>query len=105
METFGKVPLSFEKLTVSTSVVSLTSSYINPTPGQEGAGTHPSCAYITVEGGSVRFRVDGVDPTTTTGHACSDQDIVVLDTRLALEQFRVIRSGDQDATLQVTYCF
>lgn len=105
METFGKVPLTFEKITVSTNVVALTSSYMSPSAGQEGAGNHPSCAYITIEGGSMRFRVDGEDPTTTTGHACGDQDIIVLDTRSALEQFRAVRSGDQDAVIQVTYCF
>lgn len=101
----GRVPVSFEKLTISTSAVMLTSSLLHPTPGQSGAGNAACLAFMTVEGGSIRFRVDGGSPTTADGHLVLDGGSVEIETIQALEKFKAIRAANKNATLFVTYFF
>ena len=103
MKSISGVPYSFESMTVNTSVVSLTSSRLRPEAGERGAGSHASAAIVTIEGGTLRFRVDGGDPTSSEGHYIESGDVLELDTIGTLEQFRAVSGTTSIVTMQVTY--
>ena len=83
----------FESITVSTSAVVLVI-------GAQGGNTQ---AFITVEDAAVRFRLDGVAPTSTVGHLLLEGDTLVLNDGATLSKVRFVRRDGLDATLQVSY--
>ena len=83
----------FETVTVSSTAKPLTQSILL-------GYTH---AFITVEAAAVRFKVDGDLPTATVGHDLAVGDVLTLDNRTQLTNFKAIRSGGGDATLRVSY--
>jgi len=83
----------FESITVSSSVVSLNSSYA------AGADT----VLITSESNAIRYRVDGLDPSASVGHTMVAGGGVELEGFWEISQFRAIRRDASDATLRVTY--
>lgn len=98
------VAFDYETITVSTSVVGLTGSKIQPASGRAA-----SSAAITVEGANIRYRLDGGEPVAGgAGHLGYDTSIAptlviwVYGTE-NLRNFRVVREGASDATLRVTY--
>lgn len=100
----GAVPGNYEAVSVSTAAVGLTVAAYRPESGRY-AGREARGAQISIEGGDIRFRVDGGDPTASEGHpALEDTELVLADTQ-TIRQFRAIRSGSADATLRVTYFF
>lgn len=89
-------PAGFEQVTVSSSVVSLD-------PPNDA-----SKALLGVEANSLRYRDDGTDPTATVGFLLKTQGnnpppFVTLESKEAIKQFRAIRDGSSDATLNVLY--
>jgi len=58
---------------------------------------------VQVQGATVRLRLDGVDPTATTGHLLSDGDVIRLSGVPTIRQARFVRAGATDATLAVHY--
>jgi len=86
-------PISFEKITVSTSSIPFTT-----------IPSTPICraVMVTVETDQVRFRVDGSAPDSTTGHLLNVGDILMLENVTMIANFRVIRVTT-DATIQVSY--
>ena len=95
------VPYAFETLTVSNTGKAFTASVYAPT------GVQPRVAQVSLEGDNIRFRVDGVAPTSAVGH------LVQLPTGittvpflicgpLAISQFLAIRTNT-DASVRVTY--
>lgn len=98
------VAFDYETITVSSSVVGLTASKIQPAGGRAALG-----AAITVEGATIRYRLDGGNPVVgSAGHLGYDtsvapaQVIWVYGTE-NLRRFRAVREGASDATLRVTY--
>lgn len=89
----GTVYTAFEAVTVSTTAVALTAA----TFGQSNE------AFITVENGAVRFRMDGTAPTASQGHELDVGDSLTLDSRDQIERIRFIRRNGVDATLRVSY--
>lgn len=89
----GPAYATFESVTVSTTAVTLT------------AATYTNCdnALITVETDQVRFRLDGVAPTSSVGHVLDAGDTLILDSADQIVGARFIRSGGSDATLRVSY--
>lgn len=84
--------LDFEKVAVSSTAVGLTeASY--------GEANH---ALVTVETNSIRFRTDGEDPDTTTGHLVTAGNSITLESRREVVNFSAIRES-ADATIQVSY--
>ncbi len=81
----------FETLTVSTSVKQITVAL-----------RANNRAFITTEDEAVRFRVDGGDPTSSTGHRLLLNDPLELEGQDELENFRAIRQNGSDATVSVT---
>lgn len=60
-------------------------------------------AFITVETAVMRYRVTGAAPTTALGHLVEPGDVIVLDSRRQVLDFRAIGTGEQPTTLQVTF--
>ena len=93
----GAVAVAFETITVSSSVISLTAAQVDPTDRKS-----PRMARLSVEGDSIRYRVDGSDPTTTIGHKLVVGDFMDI---VGWENLKKLRMVDvsTDATVQVTY--
>jgi hypothetical protein len=105
IQTNNSVPGNFEALTVSDSSTYFTRGKIKPTTGTY-AGMTAQAALLSLEGGDIRFRLDGISPpTSTTGHAMVSGDTFLLIGAQAVNQFRAIRSGDTDGVLTATYFF
>jgi hypothetical protein len=66
--------------------------------------TMDSCleVLITVETNPIRFRTDGVAPTTTEGHLLSSGDSITLESSIDALNFKAIATGG-NATLRVSY--
>jgi hypothetical protein len=73
----------YETKTVSTTAVVLT----------EGVYQNNTRALITVEVGSVRFRLDGTAPTTSVGHLLSTGDQLVLDSADQIQKVQFISAA------------
>jgi len=93
-----KVGFDFETIAVSSSAVTLTASKYHPT----GADKADS-AFLTLEGGDIRYRYDGGDPTALVGHLLSDGGFLVLLGQNQMEKFKAIRVGGRDGSLSATY--
>lgn len=105
IQTNNAVPGKFEVLTVGTSSAYFTRSLIKPTTGTY-AGMTAQAALLTLEGGDIRFRIDGnAPPTATTGHLMVSGDTLLLIGSQAINQFRAVRAGDTDGRLTATYFF
>jgi len=96
---FGKELKAYdhESLTVTNAVKTLTSAKLNVS-GYEKAVR----VYITVEGDSIRYRLDGGDPSSTVGHLAYTGEAIEIEGKTNLERFKTIRVTT-DATLHVTY--
>ena len=84
-------PKGYQQLTVSTTAVGLTL----PTGAQR--------AVIHIEAQPIRYRDDGTDPTSTVGVLVKADVSFELNSLLSLRQFKAIRSGSVDATVNVVY--
>jgi len=60
-------------------------------------------AVVTVETAAVRYSLDSTAPTTTTGHSLEVGDVLQLDNREQLANFKAIRRDGVSATLHCTY--
>jgi len=65
--------------------------------------TAARAALITVYGAPIRFWTDGTAPTNATGHRADVYDQIELPNRKELVNFKAIREGGTNATLEVTY--
>jgi len=104
LETYNRIPGDYEELTVGEAVVVLSPSKIQPETGPY-ARMSARAAMISSEGGDIRCRIDGGQPTASSGHIFTSGDTLVLSGTQALQQFQTIRAGDADATLRVTYFY
>lgn len=96
---------SFEKITVADAVKTLTLSKYSSDVLQSSSGSvsvGPS-VLITSEGGDMRYRLDGNDPTTTDGHLLSNGDVLKLKDYDDIQRFKAIRVGSVSGVLQVSY--
>ncbi len=105
IQTNNSVPGNFEALTVNDSSSYFTRGKIKPTSGTY-SGMTAQAALLSLEGGDIRFRIDGVSPpTSTSGHLMVGGDTFLLVGAQAVNQFRAVRAGDTDGTLTATYFF
>lgn len=82
----------------------LSAQKINPVTGPY-ARLSARAALISSESADIRFRIDGGQPSVSSGHYLSSGDTLVLTGSQAIQQFRVIRSAETDAVLRVTYFY
>jgi hypothetical protein len=94
---------AFENLIVSSSsgVTSLNAEIYEKNQGLEVCDK----ATINIEGGSIRYRVDGGDPTSTVGLLANGGDVLSLSYHNELKFFRAIldASASADAVLNIDY--
>lgn len=89
----------FETITVSTSSQSLSTTIL----AGNRAGQQITHCLCSLEGGTIRIRLDGTAPTSSVGHLISTSNSpFTLDNRAEIDGFRAIRYGDTDGTLSVT---
>lgn len=91
---FDLNPSAYEAITVSTVAIGFTAALIR--------GSVVG-AFVTLETGQVRFRMDGVDPSSTTGHLLEIGQSLTLKSRAAVEKIKFIKTGDISGALKVTY--
>ena len=80
-------------LSISTTAVSLTV----PRAGMAGE------IYVRTGSGSIVFKRDAGTPTATEGFQADPGDIIVLNSRAELDNFRAVRQGGTDGTVDVEY--
>lgn len=80
------------KSVTSVAAVSITTVY---------GGVEATKITMTVEGADIRYRWDGVDPTTTTGHYLGEGNQRELYGHTNLDQLRIIAVSDT-ATITIT---
>lgn len=86
------VAVDFQTLALAASAVGL--------PAQ--SARRANRAWITVETGPVRYRLDGEDPTAADGHLLSIGDSLELEHRDQLQRARFIATG-ASAALRVSF--
>lgn len=107
LQTDNRVPGNYELLTVGDTATYLSRSKIKPTSGTY-AGKTAQAALISLEGGSIRFRLDlpaNGSPTLTVGHLMVSGDSLLIVGSQAISQFRALRQEATDTVLQVTYFY
>ena len=105
LESSDKVPGNHEILPVTDSIAYFSRSKILPTWGNF-TGMYAQAVLVTNEGGDIRFRIDNIGPPTLThGHILVNGDSLMLIGTQAINQFRAIKLGETDGTLQVTYFY
>jgi hypothetical protein len=104
LETYNRIPGEYEVLTVVDAVVALSSAKIKPQSGLY-ARLSARAALLTLEGGDVRFRLDGGQPSASDGHYFSSGDALVISGTQSLQKFVAIKTGDAGGTLRVTYFY
>ena len=105
LQTDNSVPGNFEMLTVGDASAYFTRGKISPTSGPY-AGMSAQAVLVSLEGGDIRFRVDGIGPPTTThGHIMTSGDTLLITGTQAISQFRGVRLATTNGTLQVTYFY
>lgn len=96
-------PYAFEALAVSSSAIPLTvATYDSASYNANIPLNQAQYVIITSETNSVRYRIDGQNPTTTVGHLMTAGSALVLVGYASITNFRVIAAA-ADATLMVTY--
>jgi len=92
---FDLNPSAYEAITVSTAAIGFTAALIRE---RSVVG-----AFITLETGQIRFRMDGIDPSSTTGHLLEIGQSLTLKSKAAVEKIKFIKTGDTSGALKVTY--
>lgn len=96
--------IAFETITVDDTVKSLTLANYDPeTIKFPGAVSAAPAALITAEGCDMRYRLDGQDPTASTGHLLKTGEDLKFKFLAQLKNFKVIRTGGTSGILQVSY--
>lgn len=91
-------PFAFEQVTVSTASIGFTAATFAPS-GQ----TPADFAVVSVESQAIRYRDDGVAPSTTVGHVVAAASSFTVCGLNSIRIVRFIRDDASDATLDVSY--
>ncbi len=92
----SQVCVGFETLIVTTSSLGLASIPLNAT----GAIIQVESDALTA---AIRYREDGIAPTSSVGKFKNNGDEVELITNQSLQQFRVIQGTSGSTTLNISY--
>lgn len=107
----GRRIMARETLTVSTAVKTLTAATYGDQSATASTGNqvtsnrrHAIAATITCETQAIRVTTDGTTPVAaTTGIKMNVGDTMVLDSYQELVNFKAVRDGASDGTIQVNY--
>ena len=91
----GRTPFAFEMATItSAAVVRLDESYRE----------YYKAVYITIEDHTIRYRIDGGDPSDSLGHELAAAGSLVFVDPQSMRQLRMIATVQQeDAIAMITY--
>ena len=96
-------PYDYESITVSSTAIGFTLSKYKPSGNALENDNRPAMrVLLTVETNTIRYRVDGTDPTAAEGHSLGSGDVLTLVGPDAISQFRAIAAVG-DGTIRVTY--
>jgi len=87
----------YESISVGDTAVGITSALIVPANGHKNGA-----AWFTIEGGPIRFRIDGTDPTASEGHLVDPGETVDIDGYDNLLRFRIIRTSASATVIRVS---
>lgn len=100
------MPSVYEVLTSSgTTAKTLTASNVNPGTANAMYGRVAEEIYLTVEGDTIRFRLDGTAPTATTGHAVGTGASLQVKGMDKLLNFKAITTGTATSTMNISYIY
>ena len=85
-------PVGFEQLAVSNTAVGFASIPANADK-----------AVMTVEDGTLRYRDDGSNPTSTVGLRVFIAGTIILNSRDSLDNFKAIREAANNSELNISY--
>ena len=94
---------TFEEITIENTAVGITSTLYDFTNDNIGARTDRCQVYIETD--SVRYRLDGTNPTTTTGEPLAVGDRLVLVDPFDIQQVRFISDDVTDSATGVVTCW
>ena len=89
---FENDPVGYEQLTVADSAVGLALIPLNA-----------NRATIVVEDATIRWRIDGTNPTNTVGTKSFVNSTIVLESRAQINKFKAIRTVSTSSKLSVNY--
>ena len=93
------IGFSFEQLIVTTAVQVLTpTKYAGSDPFEEA-----STAFLSLDGGDIRYTYDGTTPSATVGHILSNGGALVLTGQNQIKQFKCFKYGNDNSTISITY--
>jgi hypothetical protein len=95
---FSPTAFAFESITVSTSSIGFTAATMAPSGAQPA--TYANC---TLETNPIRFRSDGLAPSSTVGQLVGTGSNIEVCGQANLNALRFIRQGAADGTLQCHY--
>lgn len=93
------VPVNDEALTVSSVAIGFTASKYNP----GGSLNQARVAILSTETDSLRYRVNGSNPTSSVGHLVPAGSSAVVCGYTAIEQFKAIRVSTDVAVYATFY--
>lgn len=99
----GKNAYKGEQLTVSTSAVGGTTSFIDNHNRLNGSQTKASAAIIQALTNNILYTLDGSTPSTSNGKRLIAGDALPLAGYSKVKQFRAVREGGADATIHIDY--
>jgi len=94
-----KIGFAYEQLTVTTAVQVLTPSKYAAAQGYESGAS----AFVSLNGGSVRYTYDGTTPTSSVGHVLQDGGVLTLVGQNQMALFKCIQTGSTGSEISVTY--
>ena len=86
----------FEQITVGVAAIGPTAAKV------EGGGRPALRLLVTTETNSIRYRVDGTDPTATVGHLVAAPGSFEVTNPQDIRRFKMIRAS-ADATVNITF--
>lgn len=90
VKVFGAISGDSETITVSNVAIGFSSTKIRPLSGNF-KGKACVCSFFVLEGDDIRFRLDGVNPTSSVGIILKKGQSLTLDNRDDIIRFRAIR--------------
>lgn len=93
------IGFAFEQLSVTSSVQVLTPSKYKNSSTSGGAAS----AFLTLDGGNIRYTYDGTTPSATVGHKLLDGGTLVITGQNQMSQFKCFQTGSTGSTITITY--
>jgi len=99
-----RTAFAFETITVAAVSIGFTAATINPTvAGRPASQTRAELAVFNCELGTLRYRLDGTDPTASVGNLLNIGDTISVYGYNNIKNFRMIRVTGTSASCSAHY--